>query len=461
MADIKALLNERGQLDKQIKDIVEKAETENRNLNAEETGTFDKLHAKDMELKTRVDRLQLLAKRDSEQSEIRNHGIDLENLGPSAAGNPPAEKRDAITAEERDMAIEAWGYQQMRVPLKKRHKAAVEKYRAQVDSRFSLSGDLRIDLAPTKQFQALQRDIASRHPMLQKRDGVTVVTGASQIPQGFVNRLETALLHFGPMLQTSEVLTTDSGNALPWPTANDTGNKGVQLDEATTIGSSVDPTLSSMTLVAYKFSSKLVKVSPEFIEDSAIDFVSWLGDALGERLGRILNEKFTTGSGTDTPYGIVPASTLGKTAALATAITADELIDLQHSVDIAYRAGAAWMLNDSTLKVIRKLKSNDNQYLLQSGFQLGVPDSMLGSAIFVNNDMAGIDDAGDTTDTGEKVVLYGQFNKYKARRVKGIRLRRLVERYADTDQEGFIAFVRADGDLLDAGTHPVKHLIMA
>jgi len=86
---------------------------------------------------------------------------------------------------------------------------------------------------------------------------------------------------------------------------------------------------------------------------------------------------------------------------------------------------------------------------------------VLGSKVNINQHMDGINDAGDSTDTGEKVLIYGPLEKYKIRRVNGIRLKHLVERYADTDEEGFIAFARADGDLLDAGTHPVKYLQLA
>lgn len=455
---LKDLLEERGKLDKELRSIVDGAEKENRDLNAEEKQKFDELHTRDMGLKARIDRQSQLDKREKELAEVRDHGIDRENFPASAAGTPPRDKREQITDEESGLAMKAWACRQFGLPLSKRMKAAAIKYRKLVNRRYSPDArHFDVRLGSNEQFRSLQNEFRTRHPNLQKRD-VALSGAASLLPQGFVNKLEIALLAFGPMWQTSEVLTTNDGNALPWPTANDTGNKGELLTEATTIGSSVDPTFSSVTLNAYKFSSKLVKISVETIEDSAFDLVSFLGDALGERIGRITNDYFTTGSGTSQPNGIVTASTLGVTAASSSAIAPDELFDLQHSVDPAYRSGAGWMMKDGTLGVIRKLKDSQNQYLFQPGLQLGVPDRLLGDSININQSMEGMDDSGDTTDAAEIILLYGQLSKYKARRVRQIRLRRLVERYADTDQEGFVAFLRADGDLLDAGTHPIKHL---
>src|SRR5690606_31190573 len=135
------------------------------------------------------------------------------------------------------------------------------------------------------------------------------------IPEGFVYRLEQAMLAFGGMLQVSELLITDSGNDMPWPTANDTNNKGVILGESVTgspqsISNSVDPVFSAVLFQAWKYSSKLVQVSAEILEDSAFDLPSILGAMLGERLGRILNEHCTTGDGDSKPRGIAVAASV-------------------------------------------------------------------------------------------------------------------------------------------------------
>ena len=130
-----------------------------------------------------------------------------------------------------------------------------------------------------------------------------------------------------------------------------------------------DMTFGVMTLDAYKYTSKIVRVSVELLQDSAFNLGAELGSLLGERLGRIQNTHATTGTGSSQPNGVVTASALGKTAASATAITTDEIIDLFHSVDRAYRGNSSFMAADSTVAAIRKLKDGDSQYLWQPGLQ--------------------------------------------------------------------------------------------
>ena len=145
---------------------------------------------------------------------------------------------------------------------------------------------------------------------------------------------------------------------------------------------------------------------------------------------------------------------LGVTAAAASAITFDEIVDLEHQVDIAYRIGARFMLADSTVQVLRKLKDSEGRYLWQQSHVAGVPGLLFNYPYVVNNDMA-------TITNSAKTVLFGQLSKYKIRDVAGIRLRRLTELYAANDQEGFVLFVRSDGNLLNAGGGPVKYLQQA
>lgn len=322
---------------------------------------------------------------------------------------------------------------------------------------------LEVNLSPTSTMQRLRQLRSGIHGSMfveraaamlaEKRDlsAVLAATGGVTVPEGFVNALEINLLAFGGMLQVADIMRTATGNDLPWPTADDTSNTGVQLGESTSIGSSVDPDFAAVIFKAYKFSSKLVKVPTELLEDSAFDMASVIGAMLGERLGRITNTKFTTGTGASTPKGIITAASLGVTTNTETAILDTELIDLEHSVDPAYRNGAGFMMHDSIIATIRKLKA-DGVFVWQPGLTTGRPDQLLGYPVTVNQDM-------DSALTSLlKTVLFGQLSKYKARQVNTIRFKRLDERYADTDQVGFIAFLRQDGNLLDAGTKPVKYL---
>ena len=148
----------------------------------------------------------------------------------------------------------------------------------------------------------------------------------------------------------------------------------------------------------------------------------------------------------------VTASSVGKTGATGQTATViyDDIVDLVYSVDKAYRQNAKFMMNDSTVKAIRKLKDGNGLPLWQPTLQAGEPDSLIGYPVVINNDVAAM-------AASAKSILFGDFKKYKVRRVKDVTLLRLVERYAEAHQVGFLAFARFDGDLLDAGTDPIKH----
>lgn len=352
-----------------------------------------------------------------------------------------------VTEEKREAAFRSWFKTQCGFDLTDEEDEACHELRF---NPFATNLDIKImRRAPT---------LATIRAWDEKRgtDPQSTSAGAGGefiAPTTFIARLERALLLFGGVRQVAEIIRTDSGNAMHWPTVDDTGNVGVLLGENSE-ATVLDITTSELILNAYKYSSKLVKVSQELIEDAAFNLAELLGDMLGERIGRAENAAFTTGDGNSKPNGIVTASTEGEEAASQTAITADELIELFHSVDPSYRMqeGVGFMMHDAIVAVIRKLKGEDNQYIWQPGLQAGQPDRLLNAPVTLNQSMA------STLAQSNKVVLFGALRKYKIRDVRTLRLRRLVERYGEFDQEGFVAFHRTDGDLLDAGTNPVKHL---
>jgi HK97 family phage major capsid protein len=281
--------------------------------------------------------------------------------------------------------------------------------------------------------------------------------GGYTVPQGFLAELVKSLKMWGPMLDPgiTRELVTASGNQLEIPTLNDTANQGVRLDENTQAASEGDLAFGQKLLDAYKYSSGPILVSSELIQDSAFNIEQVVRDAMAERIGRKVNLDLTTGDGVGDPNGIVTASTLGKTAAAVAAVTFDELIDLEHSVDPAYRISPScrWMFNDGSLKAVRKLKDGQGNYLWSpADARTGAPSSILNHPYSINQAMPNM-------TTGLKSILFGDFNKYIVRRVREFAVRRLVERYADFDQIGFIGFARFDGELLDTGA--VKHLIQA
>jgi HK97 family phage major capsid protein len=250
--------------------------------------------------------------------------------------------------------------------------------------------------------------------------------------------------------QVCRVIFTASGNPMPWPKVDDTSNSGVKLDEATTIGTSVDPTFSAVTFNAYKYSSKPVFISQELLEDSAFNLSSEIASMLGERLGRIEGSAMTTGDGSGDPNGIVTAAGTGVTSAAAAAFTADEVIGLVHSLDPAYRSGSSvgFMFHDTALLYMRKFKDANGQYLWAPGMTASEPDRLFGFPYTINQAMEPL--VSNVPVTAKKHVLFGDFSKYVIRDVSSMRFYRLDERYRDTDQTAFIAFKRLDGDTIRA-----------
>jgi len=311
--------------------------------------------------------------------------------------------------------------------------------------------EFAIPLATSKYNEA-RNQIIGEFPRPEHRamSVLKMSAGGGLVPEGFMRNFEVALLAYGQMRDACDIFRTAEGNPIPWPTTNDTTNKATLITENATV-SETDVTVGQVTFNAYKFTSNIVNVPVELMEDSAFDLAATLSHLLGIRMARGLNDYYTTGSGASQPKGIVTASTTFS-AASANAIAADDLIGLEHSVDPLYRSGACFMMHDSIIKALRQLKDGFGRYLWSSGLQDGRPDTLSGYRVFYNQSMD------STISSGKKTVLFGQTTKFKIREVATLRLRRLVERYADQDQEAFVAFMRADSNLLDAGTHPVKVL---
>lgn len=372
------------------------------------------------------------------------------------------------TEEQRALAIQGWMRSQMGYELSDSHQAA-----ARATGLMPWAQSLRIQTYSTEQLQGLQRAFRQGHAssgLDRARDYKAALSTQSGTiggylipPETLMRELEVNMLAYGGMRQVAGFISTSSGERLSWPTGDDTGNVGILLGQNTaapTTGG--QPSLTKVYWDAYKFSSNSPDGTPilvpyELLQDSAIDLVKQLGEWLAERLGRISNTYYTTGTGNSQPKGIVTAAT-AFAAISSTAISFDDLFGLIHSIDPAYRTGdCGFMCHDNTVLAIRKLKDGIGRNLWEPGLQVGAPDRILSYAWTVNQAMD------STFASGKNTMLFGQLYKYKIRRVNGgldggLRLYRLQERYRDVDQDGFLALMREDGNLLTAGTPPVKVL---
>jgi HK97 family phage major capsid protein len=211
---------------------------------------------------------------------------------------------------------------------------------------------------------------------------------------------------------------------------------------------------------AYKYSSRLILVPIELLQDAGVDIEAYVVKMLAIRLGRILNTHFTSGSGTSQPRGVLADAVTGKTGAggQVTTIIYDDIVDLKYSVNRSYRGNGRWMMNDSTLQYILKIKDQNLRPLILdylTTLQEGEPERLLGQPLIVNNDMPALGTTGSPA-VGNQSLLYGDFSNYWVRRVMAMLLLRLVERFAEAGQVAFVAFLRMDGRMIDAGTHPIK-----
>lgn len=287
--------------------------------------------------------------------------------------------------------------------------------------------------------------------------GGTTTAGGFTVPTELLREIEIAMKAHGPMYDGDVVktITTSGGNPLKLPTVDDTASTAEPHTEGTALtdDGGKDLVFGQKSLDAFAFDTEFVRWSWELEMDSIFAMESLLGELLGERLARIANAKLTVGTGASQPNGIVTASGLGVTSVATSAVTFDELIDLEHSVDPAYRKAPSvgYMFNDTTLKALRKLKDGDGNYLWAAGnVQQGVPASLNGRSYHINQDM-------DSLAAAKKAILFGDLKKYWVRKVGAPIVGVLRERF--WPDLGIAGLIRFDGEL--ANQAAVKHLITA
>jgi HK97 family phage major capsid protein len=271
------------------------------------------------------------------------------------------------------------------------------------------------------------------------------------VPDEFRNELIMALNEQNIIRGLATTFTTQSG-VMTIPVNSAHGSASWKAEEAAYATS--DETFAEVTLNAYK-GTALIKLTEELLNDSAFPMESFVAQEFGRRLGKLEEEAFVNGDGSSKPTGIVGGATVGKTAAATNAITADELADLYHALGRAYRSKATWVMGDSTVKLIRKLKtgvSSDNTYLWQAGLKDGEPDRLFGRPVVVSEFMP-------AATTGLKPVIFGDISYYYIGDRQAMSMQRLTELYAANGHVGFRQFKRTDGKLSLAVA--VQSLVMA
>lgn len=273
----------------------------------------------------------------------------------------------------------------------------------------------------------------------------TAAAGLNTVPTSFYDRLVAHLIEVsGVMMAQPTVLNTASGESLQIPKTT-AHSSAVIVTEGSAIATS-EPTFGQITLGAFKYGD-LMQVSRELVADTGVDLEGYLAMQVGRALGNALGAHLLTGTGTGQPRGVITDATVGVTGGTGVAgvFTADNLIDLHYSVIAPYRASQScyWVVKDSTLAVIRKLKDTTNQYLWQPSLQAGAPDTLLGKPLVT-------DPFVPATGVTNKSVVFGDFSQYFVRMVGGgIRFEQSADFAFNTDLITYRAILRADAALVD------------
>lgn len=382
------MLEERARLITSMRSTIDLTDGEKRSFTAEETQEYDRQEARVTELDADIEKRNRLAK-----------------LTPTAGLTPPVE-----TTPEDEARIEAVN------PL------ATKEYR--------------------DAFMAYMTGNAYEKRALSVG---TSSAGGYTVPVAFSANIIESLRQFGVVRNLSEVINTAEGNTLTIPSGTSFGVSGWGTEGGAFGGT--DPAFGQVSLSAYK-AWHIMQVSEELLQDSGLnDLEGYLAKHLGENLALLQNTAFVNGTGTGQPTGLITNGATGVTASNGTsqtlAILADTLFDVQHSLGVPYRPNASWLMHDTSIKIIRKLKDSQNRYLWEMALTAGAPDTLLGKPIYADPDVP-------VMAISAKSIAYGDFKRYFVRSAGGIGVQRLNELYAATGQVGFRVFERLDGKIADA-----------
>lgn len=392
VTSIEELRARRRGLVEDMRRIVDAAEGEDRDFSGEETQEYENLQAADNELKSRIERQEAL------------EGIE-----------PKLDRSTAVPdSEDRQVEDEERAAEEVRPTATPEYADAFRAY---------MRGGL-VNCSP-EQRAALQVNTDSE--------------GGYTVADEWARKLVESLREFGVVRQLATVITTAESGDLHIPKVATDGTAALTAEEAAYTES--EDTFGEVVLNSYKLGT-LIKISDELLHDSIFDLDGFIQGRAAQAIGIKENNYFTVGTDSGQPQGL-DKNTVGKTTAGVAAVTADELIDLYHSLLAPYRRNAAFIFADSTVKAIRKLKDGQSQYLWQPGLQAGQPDLLLGKPVYTDPDWP-------VMATGNEFGVFGDIAaNYWIRDVEGLSVKVLNELYAANGQVGYRVSRRSDGAIID------------
>ena len=383
MKTLKELRAERAALVKKSRDFLETRAKDDVRLSAEDDATYSKMEDDLLDLDKNIERMERLEKLEAELEKPVNTPL---------TSKPGSDKADE------------------------------KKGRAADSYRKAFWNTIRVKYPSSEVFNALQEGVGSE--------------GGYLVPDEYENTLIQALNEETVIRQFAKVIKTSSGTHKIPVVASHGDAAWMEEEDAFTAS---DDSFGQVNLDAHKVGT-LIKVSEELLNDSAFDLEGYMRAEFARRIGNKEEAGFLSGNGTHKPTGLLNSTggaQVGVTAASTSAITADEIIDLFHSLKAPYRKKAIWILNDSTIKLIRKLKDGNGQYLWQPGIREGEVNTILGKPYYTSAFMP-------EAAAGNKTVLFGDLSYYWIADREGIVFKRLNELFAGNGQVGFLAYKRLD-----------------
>ncbi len=420
---LKELRDKLAVIAKSMRDMHKAAETEDRGFSAEELQTWNNLLADYEAVEKRIVNAEKIQK--METSSVGHLDGDLPPLDSDNDDDPPPEVRTAAEGRALDSYNDAYNtyLREGSQALSREQRDLLNRYQAEMETRAQGVG--------------------------------TDAAGGFTVPEGFAGFITETMKDFSGLLNAAntgqggpDLLRTASGNLIPYPTNDDTANAGAILDENTQV-TEQDFVFGARNLTAFMYTSLLVRVSLQLLQDEAVNLQAYIGRMLGKRIGRALSPHFATGAGTTEPTGLATASFDGAIdISVGAGITYDNLIDFEHALDPAYRRrGAQWVFNDDTLRDLKKLVDSNNRPLWLPQSLGSIADQTAQPTL---NGYGYIVDQGmDSLVIGDRPIVFGDLSEFIIREVLGVNLFRFNERYMDFLQIGFLAFARFDSNLID------------
>lgn len=349
------------------------------------------------------------------------------------------------------------------------HMETAERLQAQIDAHQKMLDDdaqanfrdaTKKDKDQPEAFKALdvflrkkpEQMTAEERLLIQNTMSTTTGSEGGNTVQTIVaSRLIDLMKAYAFMRAVSDQVSTENGADMSFPTSDGTAETGEWVAQ-NAAAAAADPTFGTRAVNTFKAGSKVVAVPIELLQDSQIDIAGFVLNRLGQRIGRISNTGYTTGSGTGQPFGFVSVASTGKTGTTGQTLTIiyDDLVDLVDSLDVAYLQGPnepKFMMSQTMRRVVRKIKDTSGRPIwtpsYDSGMTAGTPDRLLGYPVAINNDMA-------VPAANAKSLAFGDFKKYLIRDAMQVTLYRFDDSaYAKNGQVGFLAWARTGGNLLD------------